>query len=222
MATNNAINNSFSNLSALANGSRIIDNIGGTLLNLNTSGGTPVNSIQVVNGNTGIAPYFKAVGSDTNVSLQLQAQGTGSIALQGTGTNDSAAAGYVGEIISANNIATGVSLSTGATSNIVSISLTAGDWDVWGNLVFSPGGATTYTNFSGSITTSSGTISNPSISDSSISLSATFTAATTQYFALSPCRISIASTTTVYLTAQSTFGVSTLKGAAVLTARRAR
>lgn len=181
-----------------------------------------VNNVEIFNAATGNSPTISGIGSDSNVILLLTGKGTGGVAVQGTGTNNSAASGYVGEIISTDNIATGTSLTSATPANVVSISLTAGDWDVWGNLIFIPGGATTYSTFAGSITTSSATISNPSISASSFSMSLTFAASQQQWFALSPCRISIASTTTVYLVAQSTFAVSTLKGAAILTARRAR
>lgn len=55
----------------------------------------------------------------------------------GTATNNNAAAGSVGEFISS-VIASGgaVTQLSNAASDLTSISLTAGDWDVWGNVVF--------------------------------------------------------------------------------------
>ena len=59
----------------------------------------------------------------------------------GTTTNNNAAAGAVGEYVVGNQL-TNVSMANNANVNIVSISLTAGDWDVWGNaqVGFSAGG----------------------------------------------------------------------------------
>ncbi len=52
---------------------------------------------------------------------------------KGTATNDSAAAGYIGELLSAT--AATVALSNGVYKTMVSLSLTAGDWDVQGNAI---------------------------------------------------------------------------------------
>jgi hypothetical protein len=60
-------------------------------------------------------------------------------AIKGTTTNDSAAAGNVGELIEA----TGNATTQGPTS-ITSISLTAGDWQIWGGISYN--GATGGTN----------------------------------------------------------------------------
>ena len=59
----------------------------------------------------------------------------------GTTTNDNANAGSVGELI----FGTGgpVSLTSGVPANIVSVSLTPGDWDLHASIFFSPSGATT-------------------------------------------------------------------------------
>ena len=93
-----------------------------------------VNYITFSNNSTGNGPFFQAVGSDTNISLLLEGQGTGGAALKGVSTNSDAAAGVVGEFISS-VIAAGsaVTATSNAASDITSISLTAGDWDVWAN-----------------------------------------------------------------------------------------
>src|SRR5262245_57492548 len=58
-------------------------------------------------------------------------------AIRGTSTNDSAAAGYVGELMES-EVLTGsaVSLTNNTAANVTSLSLTAGDWDVWGSVAF--------------------------------------------------------------------------------------
>lgn len=220
MATNNAINNSFYTLQALTNGSTIIDNLGFTLLNLNTSGTTPVNSIQLVNANTGFAPYFKSVGSDTNVSLQLDAQGTGGVNIKGTGTNNSAAAGYVGELISSIvSSASPVSLSTGTSKTVTSISLTAGDWDVYGMIGTTSGAGTLTTVLVGSISS----INNTRETDVNETVNYTVSSASSTPGLTTPyVRLSLSTTTTYYLIATAVFSVSTLNAFGKIQARRAR
>jgi hypothetical protein len=62
--------------------------------------------------------------------------------IKGTKTNDSAAVGYVGEFI--RGYATGVTAAASGTfGDVVSISLTAGDWDVSCNLEMIPQAGTT-------------------------------------------------------------------------------
>jgi hypothetical protein len=71
----------------------------------------------------------------------------------GTTTNNSAAAGSVGEIISASILfASRTSLTTGTLTNVMSVPLTAGDWDVFG--VFGMA-STTSGNIAGSLAFSS-------------------------------------------------------------------
>ena len=63
----------------------------------------------------------------------------------GTTAADAASAGTVGEVISsAIVVASAVTISTTVAKDVTSISLTAGDWDVWGN-VYATG--TTVTKF---------------------------------------------------------------------------
>jgi len=71
--------------------------------------------------------------------------------LPGTTTNDNASAGNVGQYITSSVASPGTSVgTTGSTVNITSILLTAGDWDVHGNVCFNLSG-TTATNLAGAI-----------------------------------------------------------------------
>lgn len=64
-------------------------------------------------------------------AISTTAQG---LIIPGTITNDSAAAGDVGEIIVGSTVfASALSLSVGVAKTIASVSLSAGDWDVWIN-----------------------------------------------------------------------------------------
>lgn len=141
----------------------------------------------------------------------------------GTITNDDAATGYIGEYLSS-AVATGasVSLTTATTANVTSLSLTAGDWDVRGAVDFTFGAATSVTNLVGGISQTSATLG---AQDSFFDLATAAvipTAAKDSTFACPTIRISLAATTTVYLVAQGTFTVSTLKAYGTLSARRAR
>jgi hypothetical protein len=111
----------------------------------------------------------------------------------GTTTNNDASAGYVGEFI--DSTATNVTVATTAT-NLTSISLTAGDWDVSGIVQFYGGGAVTYV--VGAINTTSASFSGTAVGKNQI-VSATNAANGLGSATLPRLRFSLASTTTIYL-----------------------
>ena len=182
-----------------------------------------VNYTTAENNITGSRPSLSANGTDTNIILELKGKGTGGVDIKGTSTNNNAPAGYVGEYISS-SVASGsaISLTSTVTANVTSISLTAGDWDVWGCIGTIPGVGTTTTYLSGSISPTSAT---ESAADSGYAAVLQFysgTANTNQTFNLSRCRVSVASTTTIYMVATSIFAVSTQKVYGFMGARRIR
>ena len=74
----------------------------------------------------------------------------------GDTTGGSAAAGIVGEYVSATvSVGSAVSLSNNVTANVTSMSLSAGDWDVGGLVAFSAGAGTATTGVSAAISTTS-------------------------------------------------------------------
>ena len=78
----------------------------------------------------------------------LSRSGDGGIPLQGTNTNDSAAAGYVGEVqSSAVTSGSAVTLTSSATADILGspLSLGAGAWEVWADIRTASTGAVTWT-----------------------------------------------------------------------------
>jgi hypothetical protein len=133
--------------------------------------------------------------------------------LPGTATNDSAAAGQVGEVITA--ISGAVALAAGTVTNICTLTLTAGDWDVSGEL-WGLGSANGYLH--GAINTVSATLPTGPNGSSSYS-SITDAGLGDTIMAISPCVILINAPISVYLIAQS--GVA-LTGVGKLFARRAR
>lgn len=142
----------------------------------------------------------------------------------GTTTNNSAAAGSVGEVISSTIlIASGVALTSGATSNITSISLTAGHWEVCGQVWLVPNTGTVVTRYIGAIGQTSATpATDNDISQSYFDESVSFPASAQQVRQLTPCVIKLASTTTVYLMCYSVFSISTCKASGWIKAMRIR
>ncbi|MDR3450635.1 MAG: hypothetical protein P4M15_12990 [Alphaproteobacteria bacterium] len=164
-------------------------------------------------GAVGIGTSTVTSGSLVTISGNLSFTPTTN-GILGTGTNDSASAGVVGEYITAN--APGVSLTSGTATNITSISLTAGDWDVDGNVLFHPSSTMTAI-FAASNSTSA---SFPSALNYA-QLHQSFTSAADSSLVVPTQRYSLSSTTTIYLIGQSAFS-GTCTGSGLIRARRVR
>jgi hypothetical protein len=137
--------------------------------------------------------------------------------LTGTTTNDDAAAGKVEQFISSViPFASAISLTTATIVNLTSISLTAGDWNVWGNTFFS----TTGQAVSGLSWISSTSVTLPDLS--LVSQGNVPAALSNIGLSSSMMRFSLAGTTTIYLTLRSDFATSTVTACGGLYARRAR
>lgn len=178
------------------------------------TGGTINNA--TVGQSTPLAGSFTTLSSTGNFTPS-QTNG-----IVGTTTNNSANAGSVGEYISS-TIAQGspVAVSTGVATNITSISLTAGDWDVSANITTSPAGSTTQTNSQVSISTVTGTHGATSTGASNIFPAVTGAGAPGSAV-VGPFRMSLSSTTTVFLVGSSVFAVSTNGIFGTIRARRVR
>ena len=136
----------------------------------------------------------------------------------GTTTNNNAATGVIGEY-QTSTLATGssISLTTATAANVVSVSLTAGDWDVRGVVDYTLGTSTATTYMQQGISVTSATLgSQDTYSSYPFAMLAGADAALTT----PTVRISLASTTTVYLVAKAAFTVSTLKAYGSIFARR--
>jgi hypothetical protein len=154
-------------------------------------------------------------------AAQISGGSNGGVAITGSNTNDSAAAGQVGEVISANvTPGSAVALGNGLNGHIAQISLTAGDWDVWGNVVFAFSG----TSGSSAICwISSVFASSPSDANGGALTGITTSSAiiNTLYQPAGMRQISLSSTTTIYLAVTATFsGTATAYG--FIGARRMR
>lgn len=139
----------------------------------------------------------------------------------GTTTNDSANAGSVGEIISSNQT-TPQSLTSGVVSVITSISLTAGQWLVFGTVEYTPDTSTVMSKIA-SAASASPTVFSPSIDAEQLTI--TFTAGgagVLQRVSVPTQVLQLASTTTSYLLARPVFTTSTCTALGKITAVRMR
>lgn len=154
-----------------------------------------------------------------NATATTQAASTAFVRT-GTATNDSAISGQVGEYLTSTT--GGGSLSTGISANATSISLTAGDWDVQGRTVFVASGGAAPTALETGISLVSGTFLGTGDGGGAQLLAASFNANTTNAVATSTTRVSIATTTTVFLVALAMFAGGAVSATGFIGARRAR
>lgn len=116
----------------------------------------------------------------------------------GTTTNNSAAAGSVGEFISSVIVSgSAVSMASNAATDMTSISLTTGDWDVWGNITFTNGG-TSPSGYFGWLSQTSATLADPSVR-SGLNFSTVIGFAANTGFTVPSQRFLLSGTTTIYI-----------------------
>lgn len=145
--------------------------------------------------------------------------------LLGIASSTAATAGNIGETISS-QLASGsaIGLTTNVAANVTSITLTAGDWDVWGTIYFTGGATTQVSNLIASISTTAGAL------DGSLGRIVTqaYNSQTLNAFATNPAiampqfQVSLAGSTTYNLVAQSAFTTSTESAFGIIYARRRR
>jgi hypothetical protein len=160
----------------------------------------------------------QSIGTTSDVEYGSVAFSDNTKGILGTTTNDAADAGYVGEVIFSQVLdGSPVSLVNSVPKNITSISLTAGDWDVYGNVLITPtvGNSLQYVG----ISTTTNTLPDGSLTGgvdfATFSLLASGYVAPTQ-------RLSLAAPTTVYLVAVANFSAGTSVASGTIYGRRAR
>lgn len=178
----------------------------------------------------GFALYHKAAGAAAGTdstfwgAAVFRISNTGQIALHGglngTTTNDNAATGYVGELITSSvTTATNVPGATTVFGNLTSISLTAGDWDVDAMVVYSLNAATGVNFARAAVTTTSagsGTLGDTLIDGPPP------TSSYNSGLTIARKRFSVASTTTLYLTGATQYSSGNPQYVCRLSARRVR
>lgn len=97
--------------------------------------------------------------ADGTTLTQTTSTSVGRGQYQGTGAADNATAGNIGELIES-SIAVGsaVALTSAADKTVTSVVLTAGDWDVWGNVAYTANGAAVISATTGAISTVNNTV----------------------------------------------------------------
>jgi hypothetical protein len=175
-----------------------------------------------VDGTT-VGATTASTGRFTTVTATSTITPSSTAGIVGTTTNDNANAGSVGEYQPSEiPLGSAVALTTGTTANITSINLTAGDWDVWGSVAYTYGSGTTVTIVRGAISTTSATL--PTLpaggAYSILQMASIVTPAISM--PVGRTRISVSSTTPVYLVTQATFGTSTMSAYGGIYARRVR
>jgi hypothetical protein len=152
----------------------------------------------------------------------------GPIPLIGVTDGSTAAAGNVGEYLSSlKTVSAGVAISTSVATQITSLTLTAGDWDLWGEVAFdNPVGAGAFTYAEAAIWTTTAAFPTTSQfpADAADYVQAELPAANTNgtTLQLGPVRVSITTNTTYFLNAESVYTNTSQKVGGALRARRRR
>jgi hypothetical protein len=141
--------------------------------------------------------------------------------IRGTVTSDNAVAGMVGEYVSAAQAQTNTS-TTNAWSDITSISLTPGDWDVSGTVEYNLNTGTSVTNPRIGISTTSGNSSTGLTQGSTYIEFQPPTAGSNSSMSIPAIRMSLSATTTVYLKGLVTFSGGQPRYSGAIHARRVR
>jgi hypothetical protein len=143
--------------------------------------------------------------------------------IPGTATNDSANAGNIGEFATANLTSGGaLSLSTGVATTVVALGLSAGDWDVWGQVIFQAGALTVATLLTAGINSSAAQPAAISGGLGQVGLGGGLTGITASAVNAGPARLSLTAAGTAFLMGTLAFSVSTASVFGVIQARRAR
>jgi hypothetical protein len=129
----------------------------------------------------------------------------------GSATNDTAAAGAVGEYPNINvPLGSAVPLTTGTVANVATLPLTAGNWLCAGTVAFNPAGTTTATEFDGAVSLVTAAMPTAPGAGSAFTEVGTFLAANAaQMGPTGPVVVRLAASASVFLVAKSVFAVST-------------
>lgn len=146
--------------------------------------------------------------------------------IQGIATAGLASAGNIGEFTSISlALASAIPLSTGVGTTVLSLPLTAGDWDVWGQAIIHVQTLTVVTALSAGINTASGTALPSIVSGAAAQLglgAGLSGAGGDTALPVGPTRVSLAASGTAFLVGNFAFATSTASVYGVMQARRRR
>lgn len=186
-------------------------------LSVNLASTTAANFDGTGNATLGVSGQLPIANGGTGASTQAAAQ-TALDVFPNTGTvaAGNAAAGKVGEVLTASSVSTPVNMTSTVAANLVSLTLTPGDWIVYGMFRFNPS-ASNIVAVSGSLNTASATFAGFPY-NTQLSL----TAAGITQLPVPTTRYNVSVNTTVYLVGFVSFPSGTCTGQGFLEARRVR
>jgi hypothetical protein len=181
-------------------------------------------AIGVTGGSKGLQTINFAQIYENNVALVSKYQAIFAAGQQpATATNDNAAAGLVGETPFSQVLAgSAVALVSGTAKTITSLTLTAGDWEVSAWLGLVGNASTTYTQMIVGVSTVTDVVSFLPGNYQERDNAALVIGGLSPTLILGPGRISLSSTTIIYLVGRCTFSVSTMSAFGMIRARRPR
>ncbi len=178
-----------------------------------------VNYFTIQNNTTGNNIALIASGSDANIYMQLNGKGTGGVISFGAATNDLAPDGAIGELIEdIIPFASSVNITTNIATNIASISLDPGNYDLYANIGFSITVAATV--LSAWISQTSATLPDASLFNTLTSSGGDLFGNTGLSAPSIPLLVPAGSPVTVYLSCTATFASGTVTACGGLYARR--
>lgn len=187
----------------------------GTIIKGDLSGGLKVQNVANANADNQVPVDLFAVSNAGAV--------TGFKNIKGTVTNDDAIATNIGEVIATDVLAgAAVALVTGTGKTVAQITLSAGDWDLYGSIIFITAATTSITNLRESLSGVDNTIDTTSNRFASTYMAAIVPGVVNWGMAGLTHRVSINANTTFYLVALGTFTVAALTAYGKIWARRAR
>jgi hypothetical protein len=173
-----------------------------------------------------VSTGISGLGTGVATALGVAADGNGAIVLsnspqinqpniQGVTNGSAAAAGQVGQLLTATG--SSVSITNSTSTNCASVNLTAGDWNVWGNIDYVPAGGAQFSNVQSGIGTTSATLpSAPNYSQAVYPATSTFGQSS-----MPPMQVqNVSGTTTVYLVGNVGFSSGTATMTCFISARR--
>ena len=164
---------------------------------------------------------FYSDGNSSQWVPTTNQMGGGYLPLQGVTNGSDAPPGQIGEVISSVVASPGVTLTTGVSAAVTSLSLTPGDWDVTGEVWIAVGAG-------GATAIYAGINSGPTvpgfqaIGAARSNIFATITGSQISVLPLRSCRVSLSAMTTYYLAVIATFPSGTTTAYGNIIARRAR
>jgi hypothetical protein len=165
----------------------------------------------------GPAGNFTVAGATGNVATLGTIAPSSTKGIVGTTAGDNAQAGSIGESLGGGP--TTATATTAVAMNATSLSLTPGDWQVWGVCQFNPAGTTTVSLVICGVGGASAAFGGVG---SFQELASNFPTGGAQAISTPQVRANLTTTTPVFLVAESTFGVSTMSVTGVVFARRVR